>query len=33
MKDLEQENARPKQLYADTALENKALKDLIYRKP
>ena len=32
MKDLEQENARLKQMYADTALENKALKDLIYRK-
>ena len=33
MKELEQENARLKQLYADTALENQALKDLIYRKP
>lgn len=32
MKDLEQENARLKQMYADTALENKALKDLIHRK-
>ena len=33
LKELEQENTRLKQLYADTALENKALKDLIYRKP
>ena len=32
MKDLEQENSRLKQMYADTALENKALKDLIHRK-
>ena len=32
MKDLEQENARLTQMYADTALENKALKDLIHRK-
>lgn len=32
MKELEQENAQFKQLYADTALENKALKDLIHRK-
>jgi putative transposase len=32
MKELEQENSRLKQLYADTALENKALKDLIHRK-
>ncbi len=32
MKDLEQENSRLKQLYAETALENKALKDLIHRK-
>ena len=33
MKHLEQENARLKQLYTDTALKNKTLKDLIYRKP
>jgi putative transposase len=32
MKDLEQENSRLKQLYAETALENKALKDLLHRK-
>ena len=32
MKDVEQENSRLKQMYADTALENKALKDLIHRK-
>ncbi len=32
MKELEQENTRLKQLYAETALENKALKDLIHRK-
>ena len=32
MKDVEQENFRLKQMYADTALENKALKDLIHRK-
>ena len=32
MKELEQENSQLKQLYADTALENKALKDLIHRK-
>ena len=32
MKDLEQENAKLKQLYAETALENRALKDLIHRK-
>jgi putative transposase len=32
MKELEQENSRLKQMYADTALENKALKDLIHRK-
>ena len=30
--ELEQENSRLKQLYAETALENKALKDLIHRK-
>ena len=32
MKELERENAKLKQLYAETALENKALKDLIDRK-
>ena len=32
MKDLEEENSRLKQLYAETALENKALKDLLHRK-
>ena len=32
MKELEQENAKLKQLYAETALENRALKDLIDRK-
>jgi putative transposase len=32
MKELEQENGRLKQLYAETALDNKALKDLIHRK-
>ncbi len=32
MKDLEQEHSKLKQLYAETALENRALKDLIHRK-
>ncbi len=32
MKELEHENSRLKQMYAETALENKALKDLIHRK-
>ncbi len=32
MKDLERENSKLKQLYAETALENRALKDLIHRK-
>jgi putative transposase len=32
MKELERENAKLKQMYAETALENKALKDLIDRK-
>ena len=32
MKDLEQENSRLKLLYAETALENKSLKDLLHRK-
>ncbi len=31
-KELEHENARLKQLYADTSLENAALKELINRK-
>jgi len=32
MRELESENARLKQLYAETALENQALKELIHRK-
>lgn len=32
LKEVEQENFRLKQMYAETALENKALKDLIHRK-
>ena len=32
LKDLERENSRLKQLYADVSLENQALKDLIHRK-
>lgn len=32
MKELEAENARLKRLYAEVALENAALKDLIQRK-
>lgn len=32
MRDLEQENSRLKRLYADMALENNALKDLIEKK-
>ena len=32
VKELEQENSKLKQLYAETALENRALKDLIHRK-
>ena len=32
LKELEYENARLKQLYADTSLENAALKELINRK-
>ena len=32
VKELEHENSRLKQLYAETALENNALKDLIHRK-
>jgi putative transposase len=31
-KELEQENRRLKQMYADLSLENKAMKDLINRK-
>jgi putative transposase len=33
MKELERENARLKQLYAELSLENQALKELIHRKP
>ena len=32
LKELEHENSRLKQLYADTSLENAALKELINRK-
>jgi putative transposase len=32
LKELEAENTRLKRLYADLALENRALKDLIDRK-
>ncbi len=32
LKELEQENARLKRLYADMALENAALKDVLHRK-
>jgi putative transposase len=32
LKDLERENARLKQLYAELSLENQALKDLVHRK-
>ena len=32
LKELEQENARLKQMYAELGLENRALKDLIDRK-
>jgi len=32
LKDLEQENARLKRMYADLALENTALKDVIAKK-
>jgi putative transposase len=32
LKDLERENSRLKQLYAELSLENQALKDLIHRK-
>jgi len=33
IKELERENARLKQLYAELSLENQALKELIHRKP
>jgi putative transposase len=32
MRDLERENSRLKQLYAELSLENQALKDLLHRK-
>jgi putative transposase len=32
MRELERENTRLKQLYAETSLENQALKELIHRK-
>lgn len=32
IRELERENARLKQLYAETSLENQALKELIHRK-
>lgn len=32
MKEMEAELSRPKRLYADLALENNALKDLIEKK-
>jgi putative transposase len=32
MKELEAENARLKRMYADLALENRAIKDLIEKK-
>ena len=32
MRELERENARLKQLYDETSLENQALKELIHRK-
>jgi len=32
MKDLEEENRRLKQMYADLSLENRALKDVIEKK-
>ncbi|KRT55146.1 hypothetical protein Ga0074115_11442 [endosymbiont of Ridgeia piscesae] len=32
LKDLEEENHRLKQMYADLSLENRALKDIIEKK-
>ena len=32
LKELEEENRRLKQMYADLSLENRALKDIIERK-
>jgi putative transposase len=32
MKELEAENARPKQMFAELSLENKVLKDVIEKK-
>lgn len=32
MKDLEEENAKLKRMYADMALENRALKDVVEKK-
>ena len=32
MKEMERENSRLKQLYAEVSLENQALKDLLHRK-
>jgi putative transposase len=32
LKELEEENRRLKQMYADLSLENRALKDVIERK-
>jgi putative transposase len=32
IRELERENARLKQLYSETSLENQALKELIHRK-
>ena len=33
MKELEQANAKLKRMYAELALENAAIKDLLHRKP
>lgn len=32
LRELEHENSRLKQMYADAAMENRSLKDLIHRK-